>query len=102
VSAEDIHPKAVPDGPECAELLEVIGRSFLRLAGLIRGGRRRGRPPRKDVDAAMRMQAGGATRTEVYRQLGKSTPSEQRALREAIRQRRRRARLRAETPQQTE
>ncbi len=77
-----------------AELLENIGRDFLRLARLLRGSRR-GRPPRKDVTAAMRMLAGGVARSEIYRRLGKNTPTEQRLLREAVRQRRRRARLRA-------
>jgi hypothetical protein len=53
-----------------------------------------GRPRREDVTQAMRLEAGGITRREIYCRLGKATRDEQHALREAMRQRRARMRKR--------
>jgi hypothetical protein len=53
-----------------------------------------GRPPRADVTEALRLEASGASRKEIYRLLGKD--DEQHALREAMRQRKARKRRRGE------
>jgi hypothetical protein len=53
-----------------------------------------GRPCRDDVTEAMRMEADGVTRGEIYGRLGKTTRDQQHALREAMRQRRARKRKR--------
>jgi hypothetical protein len=73
-----------------AEVCEVFGKAFLDLAKKLRGGRRPGRPRYKDITEAMRMEAAGVSRKEIYRRLGKATPLAQHALKEAMRQRRRR------------
>jgi hypothetical protein len=51
-----------------------------------------GRPPRADVTEALRLESEGCHRTEIYRRLGKNCREEQRALREAVRQRKSRRR----------
>lgn len=51
-----------------------------------------GRPPRADVTEALRLESEGCRRTEIYRRLGKNTREDQRALREAVRQRKARRR----------
>jgi hypothetical protein len=53
-----------------------------------------GRPRREDVTQAMRLEADGVSRKEIYRRLGKTTHEQQHALREAMRQRRARRRKR--------
>src|SRR5690242_11206814 len=57
------------------------------------GGRPPGRPRRQDIDEAMRMTAEGLSPKEIYRRLNRTSRDEQCALREAMRQRRRRQRL---------
>lgn len=47
-----------------------------------------GRPQRADVTEAFNLVLQGVPKREIYRRLGKNTPTEQRALCEAIRQRR--------------
>jgi hypothetical protein len=53
---------------------------------------RKGRPPSKEIDSAMRMKAEGHSNREIYVALGKTTSAEQRTLREAMRQRKNRQR----------
>jgi hypothetical protein len=53
-----------------------------------------GRPRREDVTEAMRLEADGVKRLEIYCRLGKITRDQQHALREAMRQRRARTRKR--------
>ena len=57
-----------------------------------------GRPRREDVTEALRLEAAGASRKEIYRKLGKSTAIEQHALREAMRQRKWRKQQKHEGP----
>ena len=55
---------------------------------------RRGRPRRADVTEALRLEADGVPRKEIYRLLNKNTRDQQHALREAMRQRKARKRRR--------
>ena len=51
---------------------------------------RAGRPPRKEITEAIRLLDSGLKRWQVYKQLGKETAAERRALAEGIRMRRHR------------
>jgi hypothetical protein len=53
----------------------------------------RGRKRSADVTLALDFEDAGVSRKDIYARLGKATPSEQHALREAMRQRKRRQRL---------
>lgn len=77
------------DGQEGrAELI----RFFEQLARIARQVQQsRGRPRRQDVTEALRLEAAGVSRKEIYRRLEKNTRDSQRSLREAMRQRKLRA-----------
>jgi hypothetical protein len=60
--------------------------------------RRVGRPKRLDVTLALKWEAEGLSRKEIYRRLGKHTGAAQRLLCEAMRQRRLRRRQRRDRP----
>ena len=47
----------------------------------------RGRKPSEEVTVALKLDSEGVSRKDIYRQLGKTTPPEKHALREAMRQR---------------
>ena len=61
---------------------------------LIAPSRRAGRPKRADVTEALRLEAEGVSRQQIYRRLSKNTRDEQHALREAMRMRKYRQRKR--------
>lgn len=69
-----------------------LSRALINFGRRIGRGRRPGRPPRADVSEALRLEACGVSRKEIYRRLGKVTRDEQHAMREAMRLRRYRAR----------
>ncbi len=48
----------------------------------------RGRPPSREVTLATELEAQGVPRKDIYRHFNKTTPQQQRALSEAMRQRR--------------
>jgi hypothetical protein len=82
------HTGETPDRKQDAEIIEF----FDELAKLARQVRRSvGRPQRKDVTDALKLEAAGESRKEIYRRLGKQTQAEQHALREAMRTRKNRA-----------
>ena len=63
-------------------------------ARLLRPNRKVGRPKRADVTEALRLEAEGVSRQQIYRRLSKNTRDEQHALREAMRMRKYRQRKR--------
>ena len=63
-------------------------------ARLLRPNRKVGRPKKVDVTEALRLEAEGVSRQQIYRRLGKNTRDEQHALREAMRMRKYRQRKR--------
>ncbi len=63
-------------------------------ARLLRPNRKVGRPKRADVTEALRLEAEGVSRQQIYRRLSKNTREEQHALREAMRMRKYRQRKR--------
>ena len=118
-SDEDLHPArtSIPPATPCdpadlrTRLLEVAsslrtefssllqdplvakeaGQHFARLLG---PNRKAGRPERADVTEALRLEAEGVSRQQIYRRLSKNTREEQHALREAMRMRKYRQRKR--------
>lgn len=73
----------IPDRQQANRAGRLFARALYPIA-------RRGRPQRSDVTKALRLEAEGKTRKEIYRLLGKATHEQQHALREAMRQRKRR------------
>ncbi len=63
-------------------------------ARLVSPQRKAGRPKRADVTEALRLEAEGVSRQQIYRRLSKNTRDEQHALREAMRMRKYRQRKR--------
>ena len=63
-------------------------------AQLLVPNRKVGRPKRADVTEALRLEAEGVSRQQIYRRLSKNTRDEQHALREAMRMRKYRQRKR--------
>lgn len=86
---------------------ETVGdRTVTLFARVLLGRRRRpGRPRHADVTQAVRLEAQGVSRKEIYRRLGKRSHEEQHALKNAMRQRnqsiRRRALRKAQPPPPT-
>jgi len=76
VRSEDLKPALVA---------EVVKFGMAKAFG--RGGRKNGRPRRSDVTAALRLEAAGVARSQIYGRLGKGAPQEQHSLREAMRKR---------------
>jgi hypothetical protein len=72
------------------DIREPIAKLFFALAAALRKPPLAGRPRLNDVTEALKLQASGVSAKEIYRRLGKGTAGEQRNLREAMRQRRRR------------
>ncbi len=63
-------------------------------ARLVSPQRKIGRPKKADVTEALRLEAEGVSRQQIYRRLSKNTRDEQHALREAMRMRKYRQRKR--------
>jgi hypothetical protein len=84
---------------------DVSGRAVAEQAGWLFSRvlwpRHPGKPRHADVDEAMRLEQTGVRRQQIYRRLGKSDPLSKHALRQAMRQRRIRARRRATAAQAT-
>jgi len=66
------------------------------LARILCPGPGPGRPKKPHVSKAMRLEKQGQSRKDIYRLCGADTPAEQKALRDAMRQRKFRKRRRAE------
>ncbi len=72
----------------------VAKEAALHFARLLGPNRKAGRPKRADVTEALRLEAEGVSRQQIYRRLSKNTREEQHALREAMRMRKYRQRKR--------